>query len=272
MMSPRKRRRGGDTAEQRLRQAVVDACRAMNALGINQGTSGNISVRHAGRMLISPSAVPYEAMTADQIAAMPIEGEYGAWSGPLKPSTEWRIHLDIMRDRPEVGAVVHGHPPFATALAITRREIPACHYMIAAFGGPTVRCAPYATYGTKELSEHALRALQDRNACLLANHGVVVCGATLARTMWLAVELETIARQYFHSLLIGGPVILSDAAVAETAKKLGSYGLGDEPQATIRGSARQPARISRPVAAQARPGRTTRRRAIPGGAGAVPEP
>jgi L-fuculose-phosphate aldolase len=221
-----------------LRQAIVDACRAMNALGINQGTSGNISARHVGKMLISPSAVPYQEMTADQIAAMPIDGEYGAWSGPLKPSTEWRIHLDIMRNRPEVGAVVHGHPPFATALAITRREIPACHYMIAAFGGNNVRCARYATYGTKELSEHVLCALQDRNACLLANHGVVVCGPTLPRTMWLAVELETIARQYFHSLQIGGPVLLSDEAVAETAEKLGSYGLRDAPQAAKPSGAR----------------------------------
>jgi L-fuculose-phosphate aldolase len=269
MTSLRKRPRTGDAQERRLRQAVVDACRAMNALGINQGTSGNISVRHMGQMLISPSAVPYEEMKAEQISAMPIDGEYGAWSGPLKPSTEWRIHLDIMRHRPEVGAVVHGHPPFATALAITRREIPACHYMMAAFGGANVRCAPYATYGTKELSEHALRALQDRNACLLANHGVVVCGATLARTMWLAVELETMARQYYHSLLIGGPVILSDAAVAATAQKLGSYGLQDEPQAPEPSGA---APVSRPEAAPARPGRTTRRRAIPAGAGRVSDP
>lgn len=255
-----------------LRQAIVEACRAMNALGINQGTSGNISVRHGRTMLISPSAVAYEAMTADQIAAMPIDGEYGAWSGPLNPSTEWRIHLDIMRSRPEVGAVVHGHPPFATALAITRREIPACHYMIAAFGGPTVRCAPYATYGTKELSEHALRALQDRKACLLANHGVVVCGATLARTMWLAVELETLARQYYHSLLIGGPVILSDAAIAATAEKLGSYGLQDEPPSAKSSGARPSTSVSRSEVARAPPGRTTRRRAIPAAVGTVSEP
>ena len=268
MTSPR----AGNTEERRLRRAIVDACRAMNALGINQGTSGNISVRYLEKVLISPSAVRYEDMTDEQIAAMPIEGEYGAWSGPLKPSTEWRIHLDIMRSRPEVGAVVHGHPPFATALAITRREIPACHYMIAAFGGANVRCAPYATYGTKELSEHALRALEDRTACLLANHGVVVCGPTLARTMWLAVELETIARQYYHSLLIGGPVILSAAAVTATAEKLGSYGLLDQPQAAEPSRARRSARVSRPEAAQARRGRTTRRRAIPAGAGPVSEP
>jgi len=218
-------------SEQEVRQAIVEACRAMNALGINQGTSGNVSVRHGGSMLISPSAVPYEAMSAEQIAVMPIEGEYGAWTGPLTPSTEWRFHLDIMRRRADVGAVVHSHATFCTTLAIARREIPACHYMIAAFGGNNVRCAPYATFGTKELADHALAALQGRNACLLANHGMIVCGPGLERAMWLAVELETIARQYYYSLLIGGPVILSDAAIAETARKTGWYGPQDTPAA-----------------------------------------
>jgi len=222
---------GALMAKQGPRQAIVEACRAMNALGINQGTSGNISARHGRAMLISPSAVPYEAMTAAQVATMPIAGEYGAWKGKLPPSTEWRLHLDIMRGRPDVGAVVHSHPTFATALAITRRAIPACHYMIAAFGGAEVRCAPYAPFGTKELSDHALAALEGRNACLLANHGAVVCAPTLARALWLAVELETIARQYYYSLVIGGPVILSDAAVAETARKLGAYGLKETPEA-----------------------------------------
>ena len=214
-------------SEFEARRSVVAACRAMNALGINQGTSGNVSLRHGADMLISPSAIPYDEMRAEDVAAMPIAGEYGAWRGPLKPSTEWRFHLGIMRGRPEVGAVVHGHPPFCTALAVARRGIPACHYMIAAFGGTDVRCAPYATFGTEELAAHALRALEGRNACLLANHGMIVCGPTLKRAMWLAVELETIARQYYHSLLIGGPVLLSEADIAATAAKLQNYGARD---------------------------------------------
>jgi L-fuculose-phosphate aldolase len=214
-------------SELEARRSVVEACRAMNALGINQGTSGNVSLRHGADMLISPSAIPYDEMRAEDVAAMPIAGEYGAWRGPLKPSTEWRFHLGIMRGRPEVGAVVHGHPPFCTALAVARRGIPACHYMIAAFGGTDVRCAPYATFGTEELAAHALRALEGRNACLLANHGMIVCGPTLKRAMWLAVELETIARQYYHSLLIGGPVLLSEADIAATAAKLQNYGARD---------------------------------------------
>jgi L-fuculose-phosphate aldolase len=212
-------------AEKNLRHAIVAACRQMNALGINQGTSGNISVRHGTDMLISPSAVAYDTMRPEDIAVMPIAGEYGAWSGPLQPSSEWRFHLDIMKARPEVNAVVHSHPTFCTTIAITRREIPACHYMIAAFGGTNVRCAPYATFGTKALSEHALQALEGRLACLLANHGMIALGESLTKAMWRAVELETIARQYYHSLLIGGPVLLSDEEIAETARKFENYGV-----------------------------------------------
>ena len=216
---------GAGKGEKAARAALVEACRDMNRLGINQGTSGNVSVRHGDTMLISPSATPYDAMQPEDVATMPVEGEYGAWAGRLRPSTEWRFHLDILRARPDAGAVVHSHPTFCTSLAIARKPIPACHYMMAAFGGTDVRCAPYATYGTKELSEHAIEALRDRNACLLANHGMIVVGPSLAKAMWLAVELETIAKQYWHSLLIGGPVLLSEEQIAETARSFGSYGL-----------------------------------------------
>ena len=213
-----------------IRRDIVEACRRMNALGINQGTSGNISVRQGGAMLITPSGIPYETMQPEEIAEMPIEGEYGSWTGPLKPSTEWRFHLDIMRARPEVGAIVHNHATFCTVLAIARKEVPACHYMMAAFGGLTVRVSEYATFGTKELSSHALAALQDRSACLLANHGMIALGKDLAQAMWRAVELETIAKQYFYSLQIGGPHILNEAQIAETAAKFGTYGLQDTPR------------------------------------------
>src|SRR6476619_8107049 len=122
-------------SERELRQAIIDKCCWMNAEGLNQGTSGNISARLGDTLLITPSAIPYEAMRPEMIAAMPIDGDYGSWDGPLKPSSEWRFHLDIMRARPDVGAIVHTHSTYATIIAITRREIPACHYMIAAFGG-----------------------------------------------------------------------------------------------------------------------------------------
>lgn len=217
--------------ERQLRQAIIAKCRWMNASGLNQGTSGNISVRYEEQMLITPSAVPYDAMMPEMIASMPLEGAYGDWSGPLKPSTEWRFHLDIMRARPDVGSVVHTHSTYATVLAIARKPIPACHYMIAAFGGTDVRCAGYARYGTKELSELALAALDQRNGCLLANHGMIAVGPNLDKAMWLAVELETIARQYYLSLALGSPSILSDTDIAETAKGFTSYGHQDPPVA-----------------------------------------
>ncbi len=210
--------------EAALRRAVVDAAQQMNAIGINQGTSGNVSARCGSSMLITPSATPYEEMRPEDLALMPLDGS-GTWAGPLKPSTEWRFHQDILRGRPDAGAVVHTHAPYCTALAVTRREIPAVHYMIAAFGGATVRCAPYATFGTAELAALALEALEGRNACLLANHGMIVAGPSLRKAMWLAVELETLAKQYCLSLQAGAPAVLSDAEVADAARGFASYGL-----------------------------------------------
>jgi L-fuculose-phosphate aldolase len=207
-----------------LRRGIIEACRAMNASGINQGTSGNISARYGDDMLITPSGVPYEEMAPEDIALMPIEGEYGSWRGPMQPSSEWRFHLDIMRARPEVGSVVHAHSLYATALAICGKSIPPMHYMIAAAGGPSIRVAPYATYGTKELSEHALQALEGRSCCLLANHGMIATGPNVKRAMWLAVELETLARQYYLALALGGPQILPDAEIAHVVEKFKSYG------------------------------------------------
>lgn len=223
--------------ERALRADIVAKARWMNAAGLNQGTSGNISARYKDVLLITPSATPYDKMTSGTIAAMPLDGKYGSWSGPLNPSTEWRFHLDITKSRPDVGAIVHTHSTYATVLAIARREIPACHYMIAAFGGPTIRCAGYARYGTKELSDLALNALEGRNGCLLANHGMIALGANLEKAMWLAVELETIARQYYLSLALGDPFILTDEQIAETARAFSTYGLKDTPKASIASSA-----------------------------------
>jgi L-fuculose-phosphate aldolase len=190
-------------------------------------------------MLITPSATPYEAMKPEMIASMPIEGEYGSWTGPLKPSTEWRFHLDIMRARSDAGSIVHTHSTYATVLAIARKAIPACHYMVAAFGGNDIRCAGYARYGTAELSELALKALDGRNGCLLANHGMIAVGADLDKAMWLAVELETLARQYYLALALGPPHILSDAAIADVAQGFASYGLQSQKPKASRAPARR---------------------------------
>ena len=196
----------------------------MNALGINQGTSGNISVRHGDGLLITPTSVPYEAMTPEQIVFM---GMNGAFADGARPSSEWRFHLDILRARPEVDAVVHAHPTYCTILAIMGLEIPPIHYMIAAAGGPNIRCAPYATYGTPELSAHAVTALEGRFACLLAHHGMIAVGPSLAKALWLAVEVETLARQYHGCLQMGKPPLLSLDEIERVRLRMAGYGLND---------------------------------------------
>jgi len=231
-----------------IRQDIVAACRAMNALGINQGTAGNISVRHGETLLITPSGLPYEAMTPQDIVPMGLTGEYGGYAGDLAPSSEWRFHLDIMQARPDVGAVVHTHSPYATALAICGQELPAVHYMIAAAGGPTIRVAPYATYGTAALSEQALAALEGRSACLLANHGVIATGPSLQRALWLAGEVETLARQYYLARTFGAPVVLPDDEIAVVVEKFKSYG----PQAKGAKGAKT-AKAARPAPRRKRP-------------------
>ena len=207
------------------RQAIIDACRRMNALGINQGTSGNISVRHVDGLLVTPTSVPYEAMTPDQIVFMAMDGSHAP---DQRPSSEWRFHRDILKARPEIDAVVHAHPTYCTILAIMGREIPPVHYMIAAAGGDSVRCAPYATFGTAELSEHALRALEGRLACLLDHHGMIAVGKTLDKAMWLAVEVETLARQYHGCLQIGTPPLLSTDEIEKVRLRMAGYGHADE--------------------------------------------
>ena len=210
--------------ERAVRHKIVSFCREMNATGLNQGTSGNISARHGSDMLITPSGVPYDELEPDAIVAATLDGDAPTWRGDLKPSSEWHFHRAILKAKPEQGAIVHTHSTFATVLSISRREIPACHYMIAAFGGATVRCAGYATFGTPELSANVIAAMEDRSACLLANHGMIACGPTLDRAMWAAVELETLSRQYFHALQLGGLVVLDDAEMARVAEKFESYG------------------------------------------------
>lgn len=193
----------------------------MGPLGLNQGTSGNISIRSQDGLLITPSGLPYDVMSPDDIVPMRLDGSH---DHPLAPSSEWRFHRDIMAARPEIGAIVHAHPIHATAFAICGQDIPAAHYMIAAAGGPTVRCGAYATFGTPELSQAALDALNGRTCCLLANHGVIATGPTLAKAMWLAVELETLCRQYAVALQIGTPRILPDDEIARVVERFKSYG------------------------------------------------
>ena len=219
--------------EKALRAAIVAQCQALNASGLNQGSAGNISARLGGAMLITPSAIPYDAMRPEMIATMPLNGEYGAWSGPLKPSTEWRFHLDILRARPDVGAIVHCHPPYGTALAMLHKPILAAHYMIALFGGPIVECTKYAPYGTKELSDLAIAGLADRHAVLLGNHGVIATGATLESAMHRAIELEALARMYYLAIAVGRPAILSDEEIGRIVERFKTYGGGPDAQKAL---------------------------------------
>jgi L-fuculose-phosphate aldolase len=215
-------------AAREKRQSIIDACRSMNALGINQGTSGNISLRDGEGFLITPTSMPYNLMQPEDVIEMRFDHTV---VGNGRPSTEWRFHLDILRARPEVNAVVHAHPIYSTTLAIMERSIPPIHYMVCAAGGDTIRCAPYATFGTQELSDNAVAALKDRKACLLAHHGMIVVGDDLPRAMWLAVEVENLARQYVNCLQLGGePPLLTPEEVANVAKRIANYGLYTAPR------------------------------------------
>lgn len=215
-----------------LRQQIIDICLRMNALGINQGKAGNVSVRVAGGLLITPSGVDYARMAPDDIVRI---DEAGTAHGERPPSSEWRFHFDIMRRRPDAGAILHAHPPYCTALACLRREIPAFHYMVAVAGGESIRCAPYATFGTQALSDNALAALAGRKACLLANHGMICVERDLDSVLALAVEVETLARQYCIALQTGEPVLLPAAEMATVLRKFRSYG---EPSAKVRRKSR----------------------------------
>jgi L-fuculose-phosphate aldolase len=207
--------------ENRAADSVVAAMRDLITLGLSQGTSGNVSVRHGAGFLVSPTGIPAEALRAEDIVPMTFTG---TWEHRLAPSSEWRFHRDILARRPEIGAVVHAHPTYCTAFALCGRTIPAVHYMIAAVGGPTIRCAPYAPYGTDALSAHALEALEGRGGCLLANHGMIATGPTLEKALWLAVEMETLARQYAIALQVGAPIILPDDEIARTVERFKTYG------------------------------------------------
>ncbi len=214
-------------AERKLRIAVIEACLTMNRSGFNQGTSGNISARWKDGLLVTPSGVAYDELVAKDLVWMAFDG---AFEHPLAPSSEWRIHRDILAERPDVGAVVHAHPPYATALAINRMEIPPVHYMIGVGGGDSVRVADYALYGTPELSKNVLVAMRDRTACLMANHGMVATGPTVARALWVGQEIENLARQYWLALQVGTPTRLTETQIAESLEKLSGYGLRSKPK------------------------------------------
>ena len=204
-----------------LRNEVIATCLKMNEEGINQGTSGNVSVRTPEGFLITASGVPYHHMKPEHVVEMDLDGGY---IGEYLPSTEWRMHMDIFKHRPEAGAIVHTHSIYATALACLRKDIPPFHYMIGIGGGTTIRCSDYAEFGTQKLSEVMLKALVDRSACLLGNHGQIAFGPNLEKALWRAGEVETIAHQYWAALQAGKPVILSKAQMTTVLARFKTYG------------------------------------------------
>lgn len=204
-----------------VRKNIIATALAMNACGINRGKSGNVSARWRDGFLVTPSGLPYQETRPADIVR--IDGK-GKPSGKRIPSSEWRFHHDIYRTRAEVGAVVHTHSSFATTLACLGMTVPAFHYMIAVAGGNSIRCAPYATFGTQELSDHALRALDGRKACLLANHGMIATGDNLEQALALAVEVEALCEQYWRALQIEKPVPLPDAEMQRVLEKFKAYG------------------------------------------------
>lgn len=206
-----------------LASELLDAARAMNAAGLSVGTAGNLSVRHGEGFLITPTGLPFEQCRAADIVTMDMDGKA---RGRRAPSSEWRFHRDIYAARPEAGAILHAHSPFATAIACQRQGIPPFHYMIARFGGSNVRCAHYATFGTQALSDHALEALEDRSACLLANHGMIVFGRDCAHALALGIEFEVLCRHYLESLRLGPPALLDDDEMEAVLAGFGSYGQG----------------------------------------------
>jgi L-fuculose-phosphate aldolase len=217
-----------DATERELRAAIIATARAMNAAGINRGRSGNVSARTSVEgidgFLITPTGIAYDATTPDDIVAMTIDGTA---HGHRLPTSEWRFHRDLYRARDDFRAIVHAHARFATTLACLHRGIPAFHYMVAMAGGRDIRCAPYATFGSAELATHAVAAMADRRACLLANHGMIAAGKDLASALELAVEVEGLAEMYWRALQLGEPQILSDAEMDVVVANFRTYGQPD---------------------------------------------
>ena len=203
------------------RRAVIATARAMNASGLNSGTSGNVSRRVDDGFLITPSGLRYESLEPSDVVHVTLEGEA---AGTHRPSSEWRIHRDVYGARDDVAAIVHAHPVHATALACLPRPLPAFHYMVAVAGGRDVLCARYATFGTQELSDAALAALEGRRACLLANHGMIATGPNLDAALKLAQEVEELAEQFWRVLQIGEPIVLDDAEMDRVLEKFRTYG------------------------------------------------
>ena len=204
-----------------LSHKLLETSQTLAKLGLNKGTSGNASIRGTDGFLITPSGMAVEKMSPADMVWMDFSGNT---TGLRQPSSEWRFHLDILKNKPAVNAVIHTHSMFATTLSTFRRDIPAFHYMIALAGGDCIRCAPYALFGSQQLSDYAVAALQDRKACLLANHGMIAVGETVEKALNITQEVETLCEQYLRALQVGEPYILTEHEMLDVQEKFKGYG------------------------------------------------
>ncbi len=204
------------------RLEIVRVAKLLDPMRLSRGKSGNVSARTPRGLLITPTGVAYETLTSRQLVEIDLDGEVVA--GSLAPSSEWRIHADIYRARPDAHGIVHAHPPYATAFAIAGIPLEAVHYMIAVAGGHDVRVAAYATFGTKELSRHVLKALKERQACLMAHHGIVAIGKSVQDALRVAHEIEGVAELQFLARTIGNAPALSRSEMARVGAKFQTYG------------------------------------------------
>ncbi len=211
---------------QTQREQLLLISQQLASLGLNRGTSGNASIRVESTLqppgfLITPSGMSADKMTSADMVWMDFAGNA---TGSRQPSSEWRFHMDILKSKPEVNAVIHTHSMFATTLSTFRKDMPAFHYMIALAGGDSIRCAPYALFGSQQLSDNAIAALRDRKACLLANHGMIAVGETLEKALNITQEVETLCEQYLRALQVGVPHILTKLEMLEVQEKFKTYG------------------------------------------------
>ena len=206
----------------KIRKQIIETAIAFNTSGLSVGTSGNLSARISQGYLITPTGIPYTRLKEADIVEMDLQGN--VVHGDLKPSSEWHFHQDIYLAREEINAIVHVHSDYATGIACTRQDIPAFHYMVARAGGDSIRCAEYATFGTDALSLNAVKALQGRNACLLANHGMIALGESIDSAYKLAEEIENIAKQYYISKQLGEIVLLDGDEMKTNLEKFKTYG------------------------------------------------
>lgn len=211
--------------EDEARQQLVDAMRTLDARGLNRGTSGNLSVRFASGMFVTPSGVTPDRLTPELIVF--VDGDGRVAEGSARPSSEWRMHMGLYQRRADAHAIVHCHARHATILACAHREIPPLHYMVAVSGGASVPVAPYATFGSEELAQGVVQTLDGRFACLMANHGLIALGPDLPVAMAIAEEIEEQAAVYCGTLAIGGPRLLDATEMDRIIEAFRQYGQRD---------------------------------------------